>query len=129
LDLLGEGEQTDKRLRNAYGVCLLRCGQTDRALKVFGGLIFPAAGAVPLAGVPMQYKVNFAAALLVANRISEATRFLGDFVPEENAGSQALRTSIVAWEKSLSILQRQLWRFGLQPGTPLQLDLACLGEL
>jgi WD40 repeat protein len=128
LDVLRGHDHSDPEARNAYGVCLLRCGDAEAALSEFSGLIFPRVGTVPLPNAPVRYKVNFAAALLQANRIDDAATFLSENVGERDPAGQRLRSSLANWDKSLTWWQRLLWRLGIQPNKPVELELP-LGEI
>jgi hypothetical protein len=128
LDLLARSGPADPRLTNAAGVCLLRLGETGRAVDVFRGLVL-APGTVCLRpDAPPEYKCNFAAALLAAGNNAGGLRALDEVGDEDRPAVRRLRAAARRWREGLSFWQRLRWHLGDSPAHPVALGDE-LGEL
>lgn len=104
-------------LMNAYGVILMWSGDTAKAVDVYRHLVM--GGGVSLrSDLPVLYKTNFAAALLLNGNVSGCQGVLDEIDQEHNAGVIRLRLAIRRWKKSLSPWRR-LW-FMLSGEAPKQ---------
>ncbi len=127
-DLLNAQESGDPRLKNARGVCLLRLGLAEPAIRVFRGLCLTASGIVVRNDVPLIYKTNFAAALLLDNRVSGCLEVLNEVHNESHPSVQQLRGLIANWQSQLTLWQRVMWKLGNEPKRPVSIDVQ-LGDL
>lgn len=127
-NMLNSHESGDPLLRNARGVCLLRMGQAELAVRTFRQLCLASNGIVMRSDVPITYKTNFATALLMNQRISGALEVINEIRNESHPAVQRLRQILADWEKELSAWQRILWQFGVEPKHPVTVAQPC-GEL
>jgi WD40 repeat protein len=128
LRLLNASGKRDPAAENARGVCLMRLGDADGALRVFSKLVFPATGNRMLAHGPVVYKINFASALLLANRVAECIERLDEMDADQDVAVQRLRSAINQWKRQLTFWQKMQWFCGIQPSKPISRDFP-LGEL
>lgn len=123
LDVLATAGKS-ARLQNARGVCLMRLGRTEPAIRVFREFLLNPGSTWMRPDLPTVYKANYATALLVGGHPSGALEILGEIKDAAHPSVQRLRAAIRDWEASLSFWQRLNWRFGkIEPsGRPVQLD-------
>jgi hypothetical protein len=110
----------DPLLKNARGVCLLQMKQPELALRVFRELALTSGGFLLRSDVPTVYKTNLATALLLSKNVAGCVGILGEIGDEANPHVQKLRSAIRQWSSQLSIIQRILWRCGLEPERPVE---------
>lgn len=124
VDLLNAKAIRDGAHQNVKGVCLLRLGQPEEALRVFRSLVLSPGCTWMRADAPILHKVNFASALLLAGRPSGCLETLGEIHQEEDPRVQQLRAAIKRWVSTLSLWQKLNWWFGrLEPGNrPVVID-------
>lgn len=102
----------DVRLHNAIGVCLLRIGRYDEAVRIFRDLAL-APGTVRLkTELPLTAQVNFATALLLTGQRIGCLEVLAQIGQDAEPAVQRLRAVIREWEHKLSPWQRLTWRWG-----------------
>lgn len=110
--------------RNVQGVCLMRMGRSEQAIRVFRGLVLEpgCTWMKPLA--PLAYKINFATALLLGGLPAGCMETLSEMRAEHDPRVIRLRGAIKSWEDRLSCWQRLNWRFGrIAPANrPIALD-------
>jgi hypothetical protein len=128
-DLLNARESGDPLLKNARGVCLLRLGLPDLAVRVFRQLCLASGGFMLREDAPTAFKTNYAAALLLSGRPSGCLDVLDEIKDEADPAVRQLRAALAEWEKSLSLWRRVMWRCGVEPKEPVRLDPQACGEL
>jgi len=108
---------------NAYGVALMRAGETAKAIEAFRNLCVNEGGVCLKAELPALYKVNFATALLLGRNVSGGIALLGEIRDEGHPAVMALRSAIARWKRTLSLWERlALQWYGAQPAQPVTLD-------
>lgn len=121
LDVLARTKVQSPWSTNAIAVCLLRLGQTDRAIELFRSLVL--SGSLFLRrDVPTAWKANFATALLMANNLFGCIQVLRDIQDEHDPNVQRLRGVIRRWQRELSMAEKFQWFLGGQPARPVVLD-------
>jgi hypothetical protein len=108
LELLRRQKNRTPDLQNAYGVCLMRAGETEHAVEVFRGLTLHRDGLSILADAPVVYKTNFATALLLAGNPAGCMATLNEIGDEGNPSVMRLRRAIADWKRSMSPFRRLL---------------------
>ena len=108
-DLLRSAGQTPVT-RNALGVCLMRAGKIDEALRIYRNLVLSSGSTWERTEVPSLYKRNFATALLLAGLPAGCLDVLRSAGEAEHPNTLRLRQAIKDWEKSLSFWRRWDWR-------------------
>ncbi|MCU0961510.1 MAG: tetratricopeptide repeat protein [Pirellulaceae bacterium] len=107
----------DPALRNVMGVCLLRLGKVDEAVRVFRELVLHAGCTWVRPDVPTVYITNYATALLLQGHPSGCQDVLASLTDLSHPTRQKLLGAINAWSASLGFWQRLNWRFGrIEPG-------------
>lgn len=114
----------DRQLLNAKGVCLLRLGRNDEAVRVFHDLVLNSGCMWMRPGVPTVYKTNYGTALLLSGHLSGCVDILTEIQDEQNATVQQLRAAIKRWESQLTFWQNLNWRLsGIDPANrPVTID-------
>lgn len=106
-------------LRNARGVCLLRLGRIDDAVRVFRDLVLQPGCTWMRPELPVEFKLNFATALFLSGRPSGSLEMLAEIRDEQHPTVILLRAEIRKWESTLTWWQRLNWRIGrIDPPTP-----------
>jgi hypothetical protein len=120
LEFLSQVKGQSPWLTNAVGVCLLRAGQTQRALELFRGLAL--GGGFSLRDdVPVRFKTNYATAQLLCGMHAACAITLSQTRAESDPSVRRLREGIRRWQKGLSFWQRCRLLFGADVG-PVTLD-------
>jgi hypothetical protein len=110
-------------LRNAYGVALLRSGQTAKALEVYRGLCLHESGLCLKPGLTPALKANYATALLLAKNVGGSVAVLREIDSPQHPYVQKLRAAIYHWRRSLGWWQRLAFDwYGAEPDQPVTLD-------
>ncbi len=110
--------------QNALGVCLLRLGRFEDAVRVYRGLVLNGGSTLSRADAPPLHRLNFATALMLSGHVCGGMEILHELHDEQNPAVKRLRDAINAWQKSLTWWQKFNWQFGrFEPARrPLQLD-------
>ncbi len=112
-------------VRNAYAVCLMRMGETEKAVTVYRRLLLPDDGVVLRHDAPVLFKTNFAIALLLENNVAGCIDILNDMKDERSPGVQRLRDAVARWRKSVGWFRwLAVTRFGMSVTRPVTLDFA-----
>lgn len=111
------------RLRDIYGVALLRAGKYSKAVDVFRSLCLNESGFCLRPNVPMSSKTNYATALLLDRNVLGCISLLNEIHDEKNPSVIRLRAAIRAWKKSLSLWERiSFLIFGGVPNRAIEID-------
>ena len=109
-------------MENARGVCLLRLGRLDEAISVLQDVTFQGLPVMP-DDAPALFQVNFAVAMLRANREKGAALTISDrLTGNEHPEAARLKAAVRQWKESLGPLERLRCRLGLYPAKPVPLD-------
>ncbi|MBN1510524.1 MAG: tetratricopeptide repeat protein [Phycisphaerae bacterium] len=112
-------------IRNAYAVCLMRMGETEKAVGVYRRLLLPDGGVVLRGDAPALFKTNYATALLMENNITGCIEILNDMKDEQDPSVERLRDAITRWKKSVAWWRRLLAAHcGMSTSRPVTLDFA-----
>jgi hypothetical protein len=111
LDLLRSAGR-EPRMQNVIGVCLMRMGREEEAVRIFRDLVL-APGCMGLKPeIPLIQKINYATSLLLVGRPAGCLDVLAELGENMHPSVQRLRAVIKDWERSLSFWQRLNWQFG-----------------
>jgi len=119
--IIRSGDDTPE-MENARGVCLLRLGRLDEAISVLGDITFQGLPGIP-PHTPTLFQVNFAVAMLRANRDKGGALLISDrLTGSEHPEAAKLKAAVRQWKESLGPLGRLRCRLGLYPAKPVPLD-------
>ena len=90
LDLLRSAGR-EPRLRNAIGVCLMRLGRTDEAVRIYRDLVLTAGCTWLRPDIPLVYSINYATSLALAGHPAGCLEILSDLNADEHPVVQDLR--------------------------------------
>lgn len=124
LAVLSRGRLGSEAARNAKGVCLLRLGRVDEALRLFRSLVLRSDCTWMKPELPVVYRTNLCTALLLSGHPVGASDLLAGMEEQEHPAVLRLRRSIQNWERSLSFWHRMQWKLGLEPGSPVPIDFS-----
>jgi hypothetical protein len=109
-------------MKNARGVCLLRLGRLDEAIKVLRDITYQDLPGIPH-DTPVLFQANLAAALLRANQAKDVALMILDRLHgNEHPEAAKLKAAVRQWRKSIGPLGRLRCRLGLCPAQPVPLD-------
>ncbi len=108
-------------LRNALGVCLLRLGETEKAVGILRELVFQKHLSVPK-DTPPLFQANYATALLIKRYNQMAIEIIKTLSPSTHPYIGRLHDAIVGWRKNLPLYRRILFKLGLYPNTRIVLN-------
>jgi hypothetical protein len=92
-------------LTNAYGVCLMRAGELDKAIDVFQGLCL--SGSVCFkTNVSALHMANYATALLLKGNVSGGVGVLRQTRDQSHPAVRRLLSAVARWRGSLSWIER-----------------------
>ncbi len=112
----------DPVLNNALGVCLLRLGQTEAAMKLFRGMAIGPGGVSLRSDVPDVVKTNFATSLLLMGEVAGCQSALSEVHDANDPNARRLNEAVRKWIRGLSLLQKLSWYCGGQVKKPVTLD-------
>jgi hypothetical protein len=113
---------SDAPTRNALGVCLMRMGRSEEAVRIYRTLILDSTGLFFRDQVPTVFKTNFAFALMLSGRIEGGINILTELKDDEHPSVQPLRLVVDQWKAKLSFTQKLLLKLGIEPNCPVRLD-------
>jgi len=120
VDLLNAKAIREGRHQNLKGVCLMRLGMHDEAVRVFRSICLNPGCTWMRPDAPALYKINFATALLLAGHPSGCLEILGEVRQEDEPSVQRLRAAIKKWVSGLSLMQKLNWWLGrIEPPNPV----------
>lgn len=116
--------QRDDRTRNTRGVCLIRLGRIEDAIRLFRELVLQGGCTWTRPDLPTVYKTNFATALLLGGHSDGCMDILRDLKDENHPSVLRLQAAVKQWTKTLSWWQRLNWWLGkIAPSNrPVTLD-------
>jgi hypothetical protein len=123
LHLLDAGGR-EAHFRNARGVCLMRLGKFDDAIRVLRELALAPGCTWMRPELPVAYKTNFATALLLGGHAAGCLEILAEINDEQHPSVKRLRAAIRRWQASLSWWQWLNWKISrIEPsGRPATID-------
>lgn len=123
LDLLNSAARSPEA-RNARGVCLLRLGRYQDAMRLYRDLVMAPGGTWLRGDVPLHQKFNYAVSLLLGGHPAGCLEVLADINEREHPMNLTIRAAIRKWEASLPFFARLNWKFGkIEPANhPVRVD-------
>lgn len=120
LVLIAKFGSSNDLVRNAYGVCLMRTGEVDRAVEVYRDLCIERGVSLKRGTLPVQL-ANYATALLLQGNLSGCLSVLRQLRTPHPA-AERLRGAIARWGQSLPWLRRLGVKLGAyEPRIPVDL--------
>jgi len=111
-------------IENARGVCLLRLGRLDAAMKVFRDLVFPGGAFSIPHETPTIFRANYVTTFLLLGNLVVGMQLLREIPEKRHPLVQQLKTAVRRWKQSLPWWRRMLLPIGFYPIKPLPLDFA-----
>ena len=109
-------------IRNARGVCLMRMGKSDDAVRLFRSLVLMPGCTWMMPDTPVIYRTNFATSLLITGRRAGCLSCLLEMAERDHPSVVRLRTAISEWEHRLTWWQWLSWKLGLEPKLPVSMS-------
>lgn len=116
------GSLPDLRLKNARGVCLMRTGCLDGAVRVFREFVLAPGGYLLRSDIPVIYKTNLATALLLSGNVSGGMDVLGEIRERTHPAVAKLLAAIGKWRAGLNPWQKLGWVLGTYTPQFIPLD-------
>jgi Flp pilus assembly protein TadD len=114
----------DADMKNAQGVCLMRMGKADEAVRIYRTLVLDNTGLFLRQDLPVVYKTNYAISLLLSGHPAGAIEILKELSEVDHPRVQKLRSAIGGWKSQLNIFQKLGLALGVEPKRPVQLEFA-----
>jgi hypothetical protein len=122
LEAVNNSGQKSALMENARGVCLMRLGKTEQAVKVLQEVVFPQGNICVPPGIPVIYQTNFATAMLMINNVESAISILNQLDDRQHPAVAKLSVAIKRWEKNIGLVGRLLCLLGIYPNKSVVLD-------
>ncbi len=122
LEMLSFCGRNTHGIENAKGVCLLRLGRYDAALKILRELVFPRGAFSIPDDTPTVFRTNYITAMLLSGSVMTAGELLKDVPDRSHSAVQRLKTAIRQWRRSLPWWRQLLLWVGAYPDKPVRLD-------
>jgi hypothetical protein len=116
------GSSADLRLKNARGVCLLRMGRVDGAVRTFRDFVLAPGGYLLRKDLPAIYEINLATALLLSGNVSGCLGILGEISDPDHPSAKRLSAFVHQWRSGLSLWQKLCWYVGTYAPTSVTVD-------
>ncbi|MBN2064537.1 MAG: CDC27 family protein [Sedimentisphaerales bacterium] len=127
LQYLKKTGKRNHQLDNIRGVCLIRLGQYEEAISVLKEIVFQGNICIPQ-DTPVSYQINFATAMIMANKKSGAISVLTSLNEKTCPQVCQLKRAIKNWAKGLNFWEKLCYLSGSYPQKPITLDFVP-GEL
>jgi Flp pilus assembly protein TadD len=116
----------DPVIRNARGVVLIRLGRYEEAIAWLRKLVMAANCTWMRPEIPVEYKINFATALLLGGKASGSKAILEEIQNESHPAVRQIRQALQAWYKAQPFWDRLRFRlWGIQrPDRPVTVDFS-----
>lgn len=122
IDLIAKFGANNSELRNAYGVCLMRAEEYEKALDVYRNLCV-GQGVALKSDAPVVHLVNYATALLLQQNVEGCLDILQKLRPLSHSAAIRLQTAVDRWRQSLPWWQRLGMKIGaIEPNVKVKLD-------
>jgi hypothetical protein len=123
LDLLSS-DGRDARVRNTRGVCLMRLGRNEEAIRVLRELVMKPGCTWMRSEVATVHKINFATALLLGGHPNGCLDMLAEIKEPNHPSIVRLQATVGRWVSSLSFWQKlNWWVYGIVPAKrPVTID-------
>ncbi len=124
LDVLDSCGQSSRIIQNAKGVCMMRLGRYELAVKVFRDLAFPGGSLTIPDETPTVFRSNYATSLMLMDNVVTGMQILGQIPDRQHPAVVQLKGAVRAWKRSLSWLARIGLAVGITPQKPFSMDSA-----
>ncbi len=108
-------------LRNALGVCLMRLGESEKAVNILRELVFQKYLSIPRETPPL-FQANYATALLMKCYNQMAIEIIETLSPSDHPYIALLHDAVAQWRNTLPLHRRFLSKLGLHPNTRIVLN-------
>lgn len=112
----------DADMKNAQGICLMRKGHADEAVRIYRTLVLDNTGLFLRENLPVVYKTNYALALMLSGHPGGGLSVLEELGDVDHPSVHKLRQAMDAWKAKLNFLQKIGLAMGLEPKRPVELD-------
>jgi len=116
--------QKSPAIENAKGVCLLRLGRLEAALKGLRDLVFPAGAFSIPDETPTVFRTNYVTTLLLLDNLDVGIQLLREIPEKQHPLVQQLEAAVRRWRQSFPWWRRMLLPVGLYPAKSFHLDFA-----
>ena len=120
--VLADSGQNSPAIENAKGVCLLRLGRLEAAMRIFRDLVFPGGAFSIPDDTPTLFRVNYVTALLLLDNLVVGIQLLREIPEKHHPLVQQLKAAVRRWKQSLPWWRRMLLPLGFYPDKPIRLD-------
>lgn len=100
----------DRETLNAIGVCLMRLGQVQEAIKLYRTMVLMPGCTWMRPELPTRYKINFATALLLGGHPAGCLDMLEELKDDPSPMIERLHEAIQQWESTLGLWRWIDWR-------------------
>ncbi|MCL4200949.1 MAG: hypothetical protein KJ000_00540 [Pirellulaceae bacterium] len=124
VDLLNAKGLRESSHQNLKGVCLMRLGLYDDAVRLFRSLVMVPGSTQIRHDAPALHKINFATSLLLSGCASGCTEVLTEIHQDQDPYVRQVRAAIDKWVSQMTILQKLNWWMGrIEPANrPVKID-------
>lgn len=122
LAVLNRSNMNTDAIRNTRGVCLLRLGRAEDALRIFRSLVLAAGNTWMKRDLPVVYRTNFCTALLLTGRAAGCWDALTEIDERDHPSVVRLRETLDRWRRGLKGWSWLVWKMGSDPSVPVTLD-------
>lgn len=124
LDLLDSCGHSSRTIQNAKGVCMMRLGRHELAMKIFRDLVFPGGALAIPEETPTIFRINYATSLLLLDNVVTGLEMLGHIPDRQHPAVVRLSSAVRIWKRSLSWFARIGLLIGITPKKPFRMDSA-----
>jgi hypothetical protein len=121
-NLLNNSGQGGQAMQNAKGVCLMRMGKSDLALKILRETVFSQGPYAIPKNTPTVYQSNYVTAMLLQNNVLVAHTLLKDIPDQNHPAVRRLKQAVKNWKRSLPLWRRLVLWTGAFPDQAVKLD-------
>lgn len=127
LEIVRRSRISSPWMTHAAGVCQLRLGNAAAAITAYRGLVLTS-GVSLRSEVPVVFKLNFAAALLMDGNVGGFDSAIAELRDEDHPAVLRYRQAVQDWKRSWPWWRRAFWSFIGPPNEPFHSSFP-LGEL
>lgn len=124
LAVLNRSSFNTEAIRNARGVCLMRLGRIEDALRVFRSLVLAPGSTWMKRDLPVVFCTNFCTVLLLAGHPAGCFDALSEIADRNHPSVVRLRQTLDRWQRTLPFWSWLIWKLGSDPSVPITLDFA-----
>ena len=124
LDFLESCGQSSRMVQNAKGVCMMRLGRHEPAVKTFRDLVFPNGSFAISDDTPTVFRSNYATSLMLGGHVATGLEILGHIPDRQHPAVVQLKDAVRNWKRSLSWFARIGLLIGIAPHRPFVMDSA-----